>query len=77
MASADKDTCRTRISALAARATVTNHLQGMLVERQQLVPLHRHGATGNRMGAEHASDSGRALCPALGIANPPLLISAP
>ena len=35
---------------------VADHLQGMLVERQWPFLLHRYGATGNRVGVEHASD---------------------
>ena len=35
---------------------VADHLQGVLVERQQPIPLHRYGAAGNRVGVEHASD---------------------
>jgi len=35
---------------------VADHLQGMLVERQQPISLHRYGAAGNRVGVEHASD---------------------
>ena len=35
---------------------VADHLEGMLIGRQHPVPLHRHGAPGNRMGVEHASN---------------------
>ena len=37
---------------------VTDYLQGVLVERQQPVFLHRYGAAGNRVGVEHTSDFG-------------------
>ena len=37
---------------------VADHLQGVLVERQQPIPLHRYGAAGNRVGVEHTSDLG-------------------
>ena len=33
---------------------VADHLQRMLVERQQPVLLHRHGAAGDRVGVDHA-----------------------
>jgi hypothetical protein len=35
---------------------IADHLQGMLVEWQQPISLHRYGAAGNRVGVEHASN---------------------
>jgi hypothetical protein len=34
---------------------IADHLQRMLVERQQPVLLHRHGAAGDRVRVQHAS----------------------
>ena len=36
-------------------ADIADHLQRMLVERQQPVLLHRHSAAGNRVGVKHTS----------------------
>ena len=67
----DQDVAMTKIGeeacsffGVAARALVVvkgdvaDHLQGVLVERQQPIPLHRYGAAGNRVGVEHTSDLG-------------------
>ena len=54
---------------------VADHLQGMLVQWQQPISLHRYGAAGNRVGVEHANDFGPRQMDRARIANPPLLIS--
>ena len=41
---------------------IADHLQRMLVERQQSVSLHRHGAAGDRVGVEHADQLPAAPC---------------
>ena len=55
---------------------IADHLQCMLIERQQSVLLHRHGAAGDRVRVEHATTAGRAMWMALGIAKPPLFTGA-
>ena len=52
---------------------VADHLERVLIDWQQSMLLHRHGAAGDGVRVNHTPSSGRAKWIALGIAKPPPL----